>query len=69
MDNGDYDILLNLYSAAAKGRNAYNMGEFKTDESFITLSKRFGLTWYQDKYAQYLRHRNDIRLSDREQRI
>ena len=65
MDDWNYEIPLNLYSAAAKGGNVHNLGAFKEDESFITLSEGgFGLEWYSDEYAyQYMRYGNSFSLS------
>ena len=52
MDDWNYEIPLNLYSATAKGWNVHHMGGFKTDESLMTLSEGgFGLEWYFDEYA------------------
>ena len=65
MDDWDYEIPLKLYSVTAKGRNVHNLGEFKADESLITLSEGgFGLEWYHDEYAyQYMRYGNSFSLS------
>ena len=65
MDDWNYEIPLNLYSATAKGWNVHHMGGFKTDESLMTLSEGgFGLEWYSDDYAyQYMRYGNSFSLS------